>query len=227
MGIPFASTFARPKIDLFGRSNASSPASAADRVLKEFEKKEAAIRKQREDALKRLSQYEESLEQLQTKKSEYIAASQMEAPPVGGSFSETAFRSAVKAICWRIVAGSVTFATTLKFSGSVATAFQVVGADFFSKAFTMFLGERLMNKSQAGRKSGGDAASRSLVKALVWRLFAICNTLTMAVFVSKDLSVASKIASTDAVFKTALMFFYERVWARIDWGKEYLIEFSI
>lgn len=47
------------------------------------------------------------------------------------------------------------------------------------------------------------------------------------VFVSKDLSVASKIASTDAVFKTALMFFYERIWSRIAWGKEYLIEFSI
>lgn len=88
-------------------------------------------------------------------------------------------------------------------------------------------GERLMNKSQKGRKSGGDSTGRSLTKALVWRLFAIANTLTMAVLISKDLSVASKIASTDAVFKTGLMFFYERMWARIDWGKDYLMEFSI
>jgi uncharacterized membrane protein len=91
----------------------------------------------------------------------------------------------------------------------------------------MFIGERLMNRSQVGRKSGGDNAGRSLAKALIWRLFAICNTLTMAIFVSKNLSIASKIASTDAVFKTALMFFYERAWARVAWGKEYLIEFSI
>jgi len=195
--------------------------------MREFEKKEAAFRKRYEDTAARLSEYESSLEQLEKKKTEYIAGQQMAEPPVGGSFKETTVRSAVKAFCWRIVAGSVTFITTLKFSGSVSQALQVVSADFFSKAFTMFIGERLMNKSNAGRKKGGDAATRSLAKALIWRVFAICNTLTVAIFISKDLSVASRIASTDAVFKTALMFFYERMWARIDWGKEYLIEFSI
>lgn len=195
--------------------------------MREFEKKEAAFRKRYEDAAARLGEYESSLEQLQQKKTEYIAGQQMAEPPVGGSFKETAVRSAVKAFGWRLIAGCVTFITSLKFSGSVVQALQVVGADFFSKAFTMFIGERLMNQSQAGRRQGGDAASRSLVKALIWRLFAVCTTLTMAIFVSKDWSVASKIASTDAVFKTTLMFFYERLWARIDWGKEYLIEFAI
>ena len=48
-----------------------------------------------------------------------------------------------------------------------------------------------------------------------------------AFVLAKDLSIASKIAGSDAIFKTALMFFYERIWARIDWGKEYEIEFSI
>jgi uncharacterized membrane protein len=220
-----------PTPSKFGRvpmvSASYAPSSGSDPVLREFEVKEAAIERQREKAAAKLAEFETTLQLLQSKKQEYVAASQLPDSPVGGSFSETTLRSAVKAFCWRILAGSITFATTLKFSGSLSQALQVVGADFFSKSFTMFLGERLMNKSQAGRKKGGDAASRSLVKALVWRLFAICNTLTMAIFISKDLSVASKIASTDAVFKTALMFFYERVWARINWGKEYLIEFSI
>lgn len=193
--------------------------------MRAFTKKEKDLQKRRDEAVKKLSSYDESLAQLQTKKAEYETS--MVETPVADSFTETALRSAVKAFAWRIIAGSVTFVTTLKFSGSLSQALKVVGADFFSKAFTMFIGERLMNKSQAGRKKGGDAASRSLAKALIWRAFAICNTLTMAVFVSKDLSVASKIASTDAVFKTALMFFYERFWARVAWGKEYLIEFSI
>jgi uncharacterized membrane protein len=218
---PFASSVSLPKFDLF----ASSSDSVADAVMREIEKKESALQKRREIAMKRLSEYENSLKALQNKKAEYLARPAEQ--PVDGNFSETTLRSAVKAFLWRVVAGSVTFITTLKFSGSVATAFQVVGADFFSKALTMFIGERLMNKSQAGRKSGGDNAGRSLAKALIWRIFAIANTLTMAVFVSKDLSVASKIASTDAVFKTALMFFYERIWAKIGWGKEYLIEFTI
>jgi uncharacterized membrane protein len=217
-------SIARPLVSI---PNLFETGDASDAVLKEFDKKEAAMQRRREDAQAKLNEYEASLEKLQSRKAEYLAASQLADPPVGGSFSETTLRSAVKAFCWRVIAGSVTFMTTLQFSGSVMQALQVVGADFFSKSFTMFLGERLMNKSQAGRKKGGDNAQRSLVKALIWRLFAICNTLTMAVFISKDLSIASKIASTDAVFKTGLMFFYERVWARIGWGKEYLIEFSI
>jgi len=195
--------------------------------MKEFERKEADIMKRREDAQQRLSKYEETLMALHSKKAEYLAADQIAAPPAGGTFSETTMRSAVKAFTWRLIAGSITFFTTLQFSGSLKTALQVVGSDFFSKSITMFIGERLMNKSQKGRKAGGDSTSRSLTKALIWRLFAIANTLTMAVLISKDLSVASRIASTDAVFKTALMFFYERAWVKVDWGKEYLIEYSI
>jgi uncharacterized membrane protein len=218
----FATSLSLPKFNLFAASSSSQ-----DVVLREFEKKEQAFLKKSQDARAKLSAYEDSLRLLQSKKAEYLAGQQLADPPVGGTFSETALRSVVKSFCWRVVAGSVTFITTLKFSGSLTQAVQVVGADFFSKAFTMFIGERLMNKSQAGRVKGGDNAGRSLAKALIWRVFAIANTLTMAIFVSKDLSVASKIASTDAVFKTTLMFFYERLWARIEWEKEYLMEFSI
>jgi uncharacterized membrane protein len=103
----------------------------------------------------------------------------------------------------------------------------IVGSDFFSKAFTMFIGERVMNKSQAGRKTGADDVGRSLAKALLWRLFAIVNTLTMSWMIAKDLSIAGKIAGSDAVFKTGLMFVYERAWAKVEWGKEYIIEFSV
>lgn len=201
--------------------------NGADAVLREIERKEVAINKQREKAQEKLKKAEEMFQQLQTKKQEYLNGLKLADTPDGGNFKETAVRSAVKAFLWRIVAGSVTFVTSLRFSGSVRTALTIVGSDFFSKALTMFIGERLMNKSQAGRKSGGDAASRSLVKALVWRLFAIANTLTMAIFIAGDLSIASKIAGTDAIFKTALMFFYERIWSKVQWGKEYLIEFSI
>lgn len=199
----------------------------SDFVLREIERKEAALNKEREKAQKKLDKADEMYQQLQTKKQEYLNGLKLADTPDGGNFKETAVRSAVKAFIWRIVAGSVTFVTSLRFSGSVRTALTIVGSDFFSKALTMFIGERLMNKSQAGRKSGEDAASRSLVKALVWRLFAISNTLCMAIFIAGDISIASKIAGTDAVFKTALMFFYERSWSKIQWGKEYLIEFSI
>lgn len=201
--------------------------SVSDKILKKLEKKEAKIDKQRAQAMEVLTKLDASLSEIKSQKQEYLNGQTIEEAPPGGNFSETALRSAVKAFFWRVIAGSVTFITSLRFSGSVATALSIVGSDFFSKSFTMFIGERLMNKSQAGRKSGAESASRSLIKALIWRLFAICNTLTMAIFIAKDISIASKIAGSDAIFKTALMFFYERAWAKIDWGKEYQVEFTI
>jgi len=197
----------------------------ANRIIKQLEKEEAKMTKEREKAMQKLNKVEETLNVLQSKKQEYLNGGKLSEAPA--SFSETTTRSAVKALMWRVIAGSVTFITSLKFSGSIATALSIVGSDFLSKAFTMFIGERLMNKSQAGRGSGSDGAGRSLMKALVWRLFAIANTLTMAIFIAKDLSIASKIAGSDAIFKTALMFFYERVWAKVEWGKEYQVEYNL
>lgn len=207
--------------------SANGDSARDDKVLRQFEKKEAKMRKAQEKAQSVLSETQAAIKLLQSKKQEYLNGVELDKAPPGGNFKETALRSAVKAFLWRIVAGSVTFITSLRFSGSVATALSIVGSDFFSKSFTMFIGERLMNKSSSGRKSGADGVGRSLAKALIWRAFAICNTLTMALFIAKDLSMASKIAGSDAIFKTALMFFYERIWARVDWGKEYEIEFSI
>ena len=138
------------------------------------------------------------------------------------SFSETTSRSLAKSMLWRLIAGLVTFVTSLSFSDSLSTALSIVGSDFFSKSATMFIGERLMNKSHAGRQSGADDIGRSLAKAMLWRVFAIANTLTMSFFIAKNFSMASKIAGSDAFFKTGLMFLYERMWAKIEWGKEFV-----
>lgn len=219
---------AQPMRNFQASTAANGGSSAAtDSFIKQLELKEAKIDKKRIKAMEALNQLEASLNQIQSKKQEYLNGGALGETPAEANFSETTVRSAVKAFVWRIIAGSVTFITSLRFSGSVATALSIVGSDFFSKSFTMFIGERLMNKSQAGRTAGADNAGRSLVKALIWRLFAICNTLTMAIFIAKDITIASKIAGSDAIFKTGLMFFYERVWARIEWGKEYEVEFTI
>eukprot|EP00545_Synedropsis_sp_CCMP1620_P005633 CAMPEP_0119014138 /NCGR_PEP_ID=MMETSP1176-20130426/9376_1 /TAXON_ID=265551 /ORGANISM="Synedropsis recta cf, Strain CCMP1620" /LENGTH=252 /DNA_ID=CAMNT_0006967279 /DNA_START=41 /DNA_END=799 /DNA_ORIENTATION=- len=207
-------------------TNSESP-NSTDSVLRDIEKQQLQLNKRRDSAIAKLNAAQTSLQALDLKKKDYLNGLQLKESPPGGNFSETTARSAVKALCWRIIAGSVTFITSYQFSKSMRTALTIVGSDFFSKAFTMFIGERLMNKSQAGRKGGADDVKRSLAKALVWRVFAIANTLTMAVFISKDLSMASKIAGSDAIFKTGLMFFYERAWANIRWGKEFEIEFSI
>lgn len=182
--------------------------------------------KDRQLYTEKLNKYEEEYQMLQRTKTTYLEGTKL-GNPSGDNFSEIAFRSAVKAMMWRIIAGSVTFFTSLRFSRNLATSLQIVGSDFCSKVLTMFIGERLMNKSQAGRKTGTESASRSLAKAFIWRAFAICNTMVFSLFFAKDLRIASKIAGSDAIFKTTLMFLYERVWAHVGWGKEYMIEFDI
>ena len=204
-------------------SAASEPNRA---LLRQIDQKILRYEKKQQEYLDRLNNTNAELEKFKETKQKYLISDARDLE-TSTNFSETTARSLAKSMMWRVVAGFVTFFTSLRFSRSVSTAFTIVGSDFFSKAATMFVGERLMNKSQAGRKSGADDVGRSLVKALVWRVFAIANTLTMSFLIAKNLSMASKIARSDAVFKTALMFVYERVWSKIEWGKKYNIEFSI
>jgi len=198
-----------------------------DAIIRQLNKEMEKMEKHRQKVVEELNKANAKLAKLRTNKASYLDGQSLGKVPEGGNFSETTARSAVKSMMWRVIAGSVTFITSLRFSGSIKTALSIVGSDFFSKAATMFIGERLMNKSSAGRDKGIDGVGRSLAKALIWRLFAICNTLTMAVFIAKDLSIASKIAGSDAIFKTALMFFYERSWAKVEWGKEYQVDYFI
>ena len=208
-------------------SNIDELSEGNKKALLSIEKEIEKANRQKEKYLEKVNKFDDISSTLEKKKNDYLDGLALGKVPEGTNFSETTARSAVKALMWRVIAGSVTFVTSLKFSGSIKVALSIVGSDFLSKAATMFIGERLMNKSQAGRQSGADDAGRSLAKALIWRLFAICNTLAAGLLISKDLSVASKIAGSDAIFKTALMFVYERVWAKIEWGKEYNIDFLI
>jgi len=93
---------------------------------------------------------------------------------------ESVTRSAVKAIGWRFTAGIVTAITSYFFTKSLAAAAAIVGWDLCSKSVTMFIGERLWNKSDWGKDTaakGADDAKRSLVKELHLRKTAIFNEL--------------------------------------------------
>ncbi|KAJ8602821.1 hypothetical protein CTAYLR_002608 [Chrysophaeum taylorii] len=136
------------------------------------------------------------------------------------TFRETTLRSLVKAIGWRLLAGFVTFCSSFYFTGQWGTALAIVGGDFITKSGTMFIGERLFNRVKVGRSGSGDNLGRSIVKALIWRLIAFANTLTVSGVVTGSAGTGSKIATFDAVFKTALMVAYDQFWNRIDWGKE-------
>lgn len=179
----------------------------------------AGFERQVRDAKASLSEVEERILVLTTGSSELVAK------------QDTALRSLVKAIGWRLTAGLVTFSTSFYFTGGDwAVAGAIVGSDFISKSGTMYIGERLFNKVKAGKSaSGAESPYRSIVKAIIWRLFAAVNTMVVSSFlVSKSASsggaaaaaVGAKIAGADSVIKTCLMVAYDQMWSKIDWGRE-------
>jgi uncharacterized membrane protein len=63
-----------------------------------------------------------------------------------------------------------------------------------------------------------ETQSRSLAKALSWRLTGTIDTFVISAIVTGRLSVAGSIAATELFTKVLLYYFHERIWAVIRWG---------
>lgn len=71
------------------------------------------------------------------------------------------------------------------------------------------------------------ARSRSLVKAVTWRMLGSIDTFVISFVVARlfhrpatsALSIAGSIASAETITKVLLFYFHERIWARIRWGR--------
>ncbi len=73
-----------------------------------------------------------------------------------------------------------------------------------------------------------DSPTRSLLKAISWRVIASSTTFIISYMVVKQttnetdaqvLRFATTIASVDVVAKLILYYFHERLWTNIYWGK--------
>jgi uncharacterized membrane protein len=71
------------------------------------------------------------------------------------------------------------------------------------------------------------ARSRSLVKAVTWRMVGSVDTFIVSFIVAtlfhrpmgNAASIAVSIASVETVTKVVLFYFHERAWARVPWGR--------
>jgi len=64
-----------------------------------------------------------------------------------------------------------------------------------------------------------DSKKRSLVKAISWRLIAICILAVVSFLLLGDLKTASLITLFYHVIQVAIYMFHERMWNYISWGK--------
>ena len=64
-----------------------------------------------------------------------------------------------------------------------------------------------------------EAHSRSILKAISWRMLGSMDTFVISFFVTGQLTFALSIASVETFTKIALYYFHERAWARVPFGR--------
>lgn len=64
-----------------------------------------------------------------------------------------------------------------------------------------------------------DTKSRSLAKAISWRVTGTADTFLISWLITSEPLLATGIAVTEIVTKVFLYWFHERVWNRVKWGK--------
>jgi uncharacterized membrane protein len=66
--------------------------------------------------------------------------------------------------------------------------------------------------------NGREAHSRSIVKAISWRITGSIDTFVISALITGKLTLAGSIAATELATKILLYYFHERIWAIIPWG---------
>ena len=61
---------------------------------------------------------------------------------------------------------------------------------------------------------------RSFVKALCYRALIMVSTFLVSYFLTSDLDLSFGITFASSIANTLLYFIHERIWNRIDWGRE-------
>lgn len=64
-----------------------------------------------------------------------------------------------------------------------------------------------------------DTGVRSLAKAISWRITGSIDTFIVSWLITGQALLASGIAFTELLTKIVLYWLHERVWNRIEWGK--------
>jgi uncharacterized membrane protein len=65
-----------------------------------------------------------------------------------------------------------------------------------------------------------ESRPRSLIKALVYRFVAMIGTGVLIWLITKDTKEAISITIVPQVFLIILYYFNERIWNKINWGRE-------
>jgi uncharacterized membrane protein len=60
---------------------------------------------------------------------------------------------------------------------------------------------------------------RSITKAVSWRVVGTIDTMILSYFFTGRIDVALAIGGTEVITKVVIFYFHERLWSKINWGK--------
>ena len=66
-----------------------------------------------------------------------------------------------------------------------------------------------------------ETRSRSLLKAILWQLLGLLSMAVVGVLVTGSLSTGGMMALINTMIGFVVYLVYERVWARIRWGRQF------
>jgi uncharacterized membrane protein len=124
-------------------------------------------------------------------------------------------RSLAKAVTWRAVGTLDTFAWGWLVTGEPMAAGAIASLETFTKIILFYLHERGWRLIPWMP----NARTRSLVKAVSWRLFGSLDTMMLSLIVTGSPKFAVSIASGEALTKIVLYYLHERAWRRVAWGR--------
>lgn len=73
--------------------------------------------------------------------------------------------------------------------------------------------------NKAGRKRGQELVSRTLLKAVTWRILGTFDTIFISFFITGQWQLAFSIGLVEWISKMILYILHERIWNQISWGK--------
>lgn len=134
-------------------------------------------------------------------------------------------RSLIKSLSWRVLGSIDTFILSfviINFSSDNYTydlAFYIAGLEVITKTIIYYFHERIWNKFNIGRIGDKVKRTRSLIKALTWRITASLDTFLLSYIITGRFDWATTIAFFEIITKAILYYLHERGWNKIKWGR--------
>lgn len=129
--------------------------------------------------------------------------------------TESSYRSAIKAISWRIVGTLDTIIISRFISGQNDVALKIGTAEIITKYVLYFVHERLWNFALGERPA---KSFHLIIKSITWRVVGTADTIFLAWYFSGNFETGLQIGSLELLTKIILYYIHERIWIRVKLG---------